>query len=335
MAMAWRRSKPGASKEEVQPPSPPAAEGPPPPEMLPVLLDEGTTTDREATKRLKMAEADLKRLEKKEQKALKTEMRRQRAIEKRLARIEMSRERHPYTLMSFLIATNGIAAAFAVILLLFPDWRLYDPIFYQESAHWEVIAVSFIAGGVGSVLLLAGNPSQEYQDRARMSFFVYFGVGLCIMFSGALVALVLEPLQDWEMDWELVLTVLSLVAAGSGLTLLVVYYASRSGGSRWFLSGRYHGVMGTVTAVFVVSLILLGLFYLASEELMLDIGLAMMIVGGLVMLFPLPGLVAVFAVERYEDMGVIIAFAILIAIVLILFVLSGWILDEYLPDLTT
>ncbi|MCK5252647.1 MAG: hypothetical protein KAQ96_06845, partial [Thermoplasmata archaeon] len=71
------------------------------------------------------------------------------------------------------------------------------------------------------------------------------------------------------------------------------------------------------------------------EELMLDVGLAMMIVGGLVMLFPLPGLVAVFAVERYEDMGVIIAFAILIAVVLILFVLSGWIVDEYLPDPTS
>ncbi|MCK4971248.1 MAG: hypothetical protein KAS77_11985, partial [Thermoplasmata archaeon] len=325
--MAWRRRKPGASKEEVQPQAPPVAQGPPLPEMLPVLDDVGTTTDREATKRLKTAEADLKRLKKKEQKALKTEMRRQRAIEKRLARIEISRERRPYTLISFLITTTGIAAAFAVILLLFPEWRLYDPIFYQDSAHWEVIAISFIAGGVGSVLLLAGNPSSEYQDSARMSFFVYFGVGLCIMFSGALVALVLEPLQDWEMDWELLITVLALVAAGSGLTLLVVHYASRSGGSRWFLSGRYHGVMGTMTAVFVVSLILLGLFYLASEELMLDVGLAMMIVGGLVMLFPLPGLVAVFAIERYEDMGVIIAFVILMAIVLILFILSGWIVD--------
>jgi hypothetical protein len=333
--MAWRRSKPGASKKQAQPPSPPVTEEPPLPEMLPVLHDEGTTTDREATKRLKTAEADLKRLEKKEQKAIKAEMRRQRAIEKRLARIELSRERHPYTLISFLIATNGIAAAIAVILLLFPEWRLYDPIFYQDSVHWEIIAISFIAGGVGSVLLLAGNPSQEYQDRARMSFYVYFGVGLCLMFSGALVALVLEPLQDWEMDLEMTLTVLFFVAAGSGLTLLVVYYASRSGGSRWFLSGRYHGIMGTMTAVFVVSLILLGLFYLAMEELMLDVGLAMMVVGGITMLFPLPALVASFSIERFEDMGVIAAFAVLIAVVLILFVLSGWIVDEFLPDLTS
>jgi len=333
--MAWRRSKPRVSKEEVQPPSPPVPEGPPPPEMLPVLHDEGTTTDREATKRLKTSEADLKRLEKKEQKARKAEMRKQRAIEKRLARIEVSRERHPYTLISFLIATNGIAAAIAVILLLYPDWYLYDPILYPDSVHWEIIAISFIAGGVASVLLLAGNPSQEYQDRARMSLYVYFGVGLCIMFSGALVALVLEPLQDWEMDLEMVLTVLSFVAAGSGLTLVVVYFASRSGGSRWFLSGRYHGIMGTMTAVFVVSLILLGLFYLAREELMLDVGLAMMVVGGLVMLFPLPGLVAVFAIDRYQDMGVIIAFVVLIAVILIIFFLSGWIVDEYLPDLTS
>ncbi len=333
--MAWRRRKPGISKEEVQPPSPPVAEEPPLPEMLPVLHDEGTTTDREATKRLKTSEADLKRLEKKEQKALKAEMRKQRAIEKRLARIEISRERHPYTLISFLITTNGIAAAIAVILLLYPDWHLYDPIFYQDSVHWEIIAISLIAGGVASVLLLAGNPSQEYQDRARMSLYVYFGVGLCIMFSGALVALVLEPLQDWEIDLELVLTVLSFVAAGSGLSLLVVYYASRSGGSRWFLSGRYHGIMGTMTAVFVVSLILLGLFYMAREELMLDVGLAMMVVGGLVMLFPLPGLVAVFAIDRYQDMGVIIAFVVLIAVILILFFLSGWIVDDYLPDLTS
>jgi hypothetical protein len=333
--MAWRRIKPRASKEQVQPPSPPVPEEPPPPEMLPVLHDVGTTTDRESTKRLKTAEADIKHLNKKEQKAIKAEMRRQRSIEKRLARIELSRERHPYTLISFIIATNGIAAAFAVILLLFPDWRLYDPIFYQDSAHWEVIAISFIAGGVASVLLIAGNPSQEYQDRARMSLFVYFGVGLCIMFSGALVALVLEPLQDWEMDWEFMVTVLALVAAGSGLTLLVVYYASRSGGSRWFLSGKYHGIMGTMTAVFVVTLILLGLFYMAWKDLMFDIGLAMMVVGGLVMLFPLPGLVTVFGLERYEDMGVIIAFIVLIAVILILFILSGWIVDEYLPDLTT
>jgi len=333
--MAWRRRKSGGSKEEVQPLSPPAMEGPTQPEMLPVLQDEGTTTYREATKRLKTAEADLKRLGKKEKKAQKAEIRRQRGIEKRLARIEMSRQRHPYSMITLIITTNCIAAAFAVILLLFPEWHLYDPLFFQDSAHWELVAVSFIAGGTGSVLLLAGNPSQEYQDRARMSLFVYFGVGLCIMFSGALVALVLEPLQDWEMDWGLALIVLSLVAAGSGLTLFVVYYASRSGGSRWFLTGRYHGVMGTMTAALVVTLILLGLFYLASEDLMFDVGLAMTVAGGLVMLFPLPGLVAVLAIERYEDFGVIIAFAILIAIALILFGLSGWIVDEYLPDPTT
>ncbi len=333
--MAWRMRKPGEAKGEVQPPSPPPVEGPTPPEMLPVLQDEGTTRDREATKRLKMAETDLKRLEKKQKKVLKVEKRRQRLIEKRLARIEMSRQRHPYSMIYLIITTNCIAAAFAVILLLFPEWHLYDPLFFQDSAHWEVVAIAFLAGGTGSVLLLAGNPSQEYQDRARMYFFLYFGLGLCIMFSGALVALVLEPLQDWEMDWELALIVVSLTAAGAGLTLLVVYYASRSGGSRWFLSGRYHGVMGIMTAVFVVSLILLGLFYLASEDLMFDVGLAMTVTGGLVMLFPLPGLVAVFAIERYEDFGVIIAFGILIAIVLILFGLSGWIVDEYLPDLTT
>ena len=333
--MAWRNKKADRSGEAAQPPVPPVEEGPPSPEYLPVLHDEGTTTDREATKRLKNAEADLRRLEKKERKARKAEIKRQRAIEKRLARIELSKERRPYTLISFLITTNGIAAAFAVILLLYPDWSLYDPIFYADSAHWEMIAVSLIAGGIGSVLLLAGNPSQEYQDRARMSFYIYFGAGLCIMFTGALVALVLEPLLDWEMDWDLVLMVLALVSAGAGITLLVVYYASRSGGSRWFLSARYHQVMGVMTAVLVIGLIMLGLFFLASEDMMFDVGLAMMVVGGLTMLFPLPVLVASFSIERYEDVGAIAAIGVLIAVVLILFVLSGWIVDEYLPDLTT
>jgi hypothetical protein len=93
--------------------------------------------------------------------------------------------------------------------------------------------------------------------------------------------------------------------------------------------------MGVTTAVLVVGLILLGVMFLASEDLMFDVGLAMVVVGALTMLFPLPALVATLSTERFHEMGALAAVGVLIAVVLILLVLSGWVVDKYLPGLTS
>lgn len=335
MAMAWRRKGGDTGEARAPPPQVSPAGGLPPLTDLPRGPDVGTTTERDATKRLRRAEADLKRLERREARAKRAQARRERAIERRLSRIQLSKERQPISLVALLLVTNGIAIAFAIVLLLFPEWPLYEPILYTDSAHWEVIVICLVAGSMGSSLLLAGNPADEYQDRARRSLYVYFGTALTITFSGALVALVLTPIQDMDRDWGQVLLALVVISAVAALAMVGIYLTAHSMGPGAYLGGRYHAAMGVLTALIVVSLLLLGLFFIASEDVMVDVGLAMMVAGGLGMLFPLTCLVASFAVERFRDVGVVVATLVMVLIVLVLVFLSTWILDVYMPELFT
>ena len=67
--MAWRRGRGRGEADAALTPSLEPLDDLP--EMLPVITDEGTTSDRDAYKQIKRAEADLKRLEKKKSKAKK------------------------------------------------------------------------------------------------------------------------------------------------------------------------------------------------------------------------------------------------------------------------
>ena len=80
--MAWRRGKGRGEADVTQTPSLEPLDGQV--EMLPVIRDEGTTSDREAYKQIKQAEADIKRLERKKASARKKEEKRFR--QSRLAR---------------------------------------------------------------------------------------------------------------------------------------------------------------------------------------------------------------------------------------------------------
>jgi hypothetical protein len=55
--------------------------------------------------------------------------------------------------------------------------------------------------------------------------------------------------------------------------------------------------MGTLTAVMVVSLVLLPFFYLPYEGLMYEVGSSLMWIGWLIMLFPQPAVAASFVVK--------------------------------------
>lgn len=294
--MAWRRGKGKADGAAKGPPLEPVDDMP---EMLPVITDEGTTSDREAYKRIKKAEADLKRLERKGTRGRRKEEKRLRMIDRRLVHMERSRDVGPLRLVSNLAVFNGIAAAMALLLLWRPDWSLYDPLFFEGDFHWEVATMCFIGAAGICAFLLATNPAVECLDRSRQALWVYLAFGLVAMFSGMLLALVLEGMEAMELDWVLWQWVLVVMAAGSAVVFLAIYLVAHRSDSRWFLTGGYHKVMGSASGILVVSLLLLPFSYLPAEGLMWEVGLSLMVVGWLVMMFPLPALMASAMVEAH------------------------------------
>ena len=294
--MAWRREKGKADGAAQGAPHEPVEDLP---EMLPVIVDEGTASDREAYKRLKKSEADLKSLEKRSARAQKKEEKRLGMIDRRLARMERSRDVGPLRLVLNLAVLNGIAVAMALLLLWRPDWSLYDPLFFEGDFHWEVASICFIGAAAICAFLLATNPAVEYLDRSRQVLWVYLAFGLVAMFSGMLLAFVLEGMEAMDLDWVLWQRVLLGLAAGSAVPFAAIYLVAHRSDSRWFLIGAYHQVMGSLSAILVVSLLLLPFSYLPAEGLMWEVGLSMMVVGWLVMMFPLPALMASAAVEAH------------------------------------
>ena len=124
----------------------------------------------------------------------------------------------------------------------------------------------------------------EYLDRSRQVLWVYIAFGLCATFSGMLLAFVLEGMEDLDLEWVWWQQVIVIMAGGSALSFVAIYLVGHRGDSRWFLTGTYHKVMGTVSAILVVSLILLPFSYLPAEGLMWEVGLSLMVVGGLMAL---------------------------------------------------
>jgi hypothetical protein len=196
--MVWRRGK-RPKDEAAMPPSlpPPGSDEL---EILPVLQEEGATKDREAYKRLKRAEADLKRMQKREKRAQKKEELRLRAIDRRIAKIERSRRIGPVRLIVNLVVFNGVAAVFAMLLLWWPDRPLYDPVLVTASVHWEVIIICFVGAAGTSIYLLAQNPSPQHVFKAQFVLGVYFALGLISMFSGILLAHVMEGMEALAVD---------------------------------------------------------------------------------------------------------------------------------------
>jgi hypothetical protein len=293
--MAWRRGK--RPKDEAAMPASLPPPGSDELEILPVLQEEGATKDREAYKRLKRAEADLKRMQKREKRAQKKEELRLRAIDRRIAKIERSRRIGPVRLIVNLVVFNGVAAVFAMLLLWWPDRPLYDPVLVTASVHWEVIIICFVGAAGTSIYLLAQNPSPQHVFKAQFVLGVYFALGLISMFSGILLAHVMEGMEALAVDWEYWIWILLYVVAGSASSIAVLHYSTHLGTSRYFLTGTYHRVMGTLTAVMVVSLVLLPFFYLPFEGLMYEVGSSLMWIGWLIMLFPQPAVAASFVVK--------------------------------------
>jgi hypothetical protein len=292
--MAWRRGKGRADGAAQGPPLEPIEDMP---EMLPVLVDEGTTSDREAYKQLKKAEADLKKLKKKQTRAEKREEKRLLKIDRDLARRERSRNVGPIRLVLNLAVLNGVAAAMALLLLWRPEWSPYDPLFQEDNFHWWVATICFIGAAGICAYLLSTNPAVEFLDRSRLALWVYMAFGLVAIFSGILLAFVLVGMETIELDWVFWQWVLVILAAGSAVPFVAIYLVAHRSDSRWFLTGAYHLVMGILSAILMVALLLLPFAYLPAEGLMWEVGLSLMVVGWLVMLFPLPALMVSAAVE--------------------------------------
>jgi hypothetical protein len=296
--MAWFRGKGGKPSGEAQPPSGPASPEDQQPEMLPVITDEGTTKEREASKRLRTAEADLKRLKRREARAKKMEEKRRR--DRR--RIERSEEMGPTAFILAIAVLNGIAAALIVVYVWFPDWWVPDVVQFMDSPHWEYVAICFLASGLIAVWLLwMHRRSTAYLQRTQMALGVYVATGIIGTFCGLLLGFILVDMETLDVDWMFWVWVFLYTAGGSGLAMLVVHMVAHRSGSRAFLTPSYHKVQGVLSAVFAVSVILLPFLYLPYMGWMYEVGWTVYLVSLVVMVFPLPAVAVSIAVKGYSQ----------------------------------
>ena len=301
--MAWKgepKAKKGKGhkakeKPELEAPFVPGTA--PPPTGLPDAERETVRQEREAKRRLKQAEADLERVKRREARVERGIDRRERAGDRKLASIERSRTRRTSPLVLALTIPHGIATAMAIIHLLELELKLYEPLLYKPSAHWEVVAFCYLGSVIASMALVATSPSSEYQTRARRALQVYFSLGLVITMIGLLLAGILTPMEDMDLDWWFLIWASLIIIAAVVISMPIAYHFAHYRISRWHLTSSYHRTMGTLAAILVVALFLLPMFYLAKQEWMVEVGLAMVMAGSLGMLFPLPALVGTFVVD--------------------------------------
>jgi hypothetical protein len=293
--MAWGRGK--VKADEDPPPAPPrkVVET----QMLPVLHEEGTTRDREAYKRLKRADVDLKRLERREARARKREEREARRIDRRIAKEARSRHIEPVLLMAYIVTFTSIASVILMLSTWWPHILLLDPFLDPEIAHEMIILVCFGGAAIAGSWELHKNPSGQYLFKAQFAMGVYFALGLVAAFSGMLLAYVMADMESMDVDWVFWQWVAVLLVAGSGVPMVVVYLVAHRSESRAFLTAGYHKAMGTLNAVCAISLVMLPFTYLPAEGLMYEVGTSMLYIGWLIMFFTVPAMLASLVV-RYQ-----------------------------------
>ncbi|UCC93164.1 MAG: hypothetical protein JSW25_00350 [Thermoplasmata archaeon] len=297
--MAWRRGKgrDQASSGTTTPPAPP----PDPIEELPVLREEGTTKDREAYKQIKKAEADLKRLERKEARARRKEEKRLRQINRNLAKIEKSKDAGPLLLMACLVVFSGLAAAYIMISLWWPEWQLLPPLIIESNHEYEMVGILYIAFSGVAAYLFSDNRSPAYLERARHAMMVYFMLGLSAMFSGMLIGFIVVDLEMVDLEWVFWQTITLYVVLGSGAPLLGLYLYAHRSGSRDFLKASYHNAMAVLSSVLVMSLMVLAFLYMAYEGIMEEVGISLVVIGVLMGIFIWPAMVSSWYIE---DLGI-------------------------------
>ncbi|MCK5254362.1 MAG: hypothetical protein KAQ96_15505 [Thermoplasmata archaeon] len=293
--MAWRRGRGRGEADATQTPSLEPLDDLP--EMLPVITDEGTTSDRDAYKQIKRAEADLKRLGKKKAKAKKREENLLRQVDRRLARMERSKGLGPLRLMINLAVLNGIAAAYVMISFWWPEWQLVPALLLDTDHQWEVVAFCYIGFAGIAAYLLSTNPSPDHLERARHSLMVYFMLGLVAIFAGMLVGFFMADMELMGLDWLFWQWVFVYIVAGSAVPMVVIYLTAHRAGSRSFLTVRYHQVMGTLNAILVVALIILAFVYMAHTGIMEEVGISLVTIGVLMGIFIWPAMVSSWIIE--------------------------------------
>ncbi|NIP36536.1 MAG: hypothetical protein GWN18_16380, partial [Thermoplasmata archaeon] len=167
-----------------------------------------------------------------------------------------------------------------------------------DSIHWEMIIFCFIAVAAASIVVLERRPSPRFVIRAQYALATYVGLGIIGTFVGLLLAHVLVEMELMEVDWLFWLQLMTIFAFGSSLAMTLMYVIAHREGSRAFLEQPYMNAMGLSTGIMVVSLILMPFLYLPSTGYMYEVGISVYYVSWLMVLFPLPALVASLAVKR-------------------------------------
>lgn len=252
---------------------------------------------RAAKERLKRAEAELRRLERKERKSERRIAARDRRTDRRLRRIEAAQKSPVWPVLVTVLALNALAAAIAVYNFFRPGGLLATSVLVPDAGHWEFVAYILIAAGLASSLVLGRNPTVDFQQRARLAFGYYVSVAIVLAGVGLVLAILLAPLEDIEIDLERTAWWLAIATVVGTATAAALYVASFVSGSRLFFRAGYHWAMGALVAWSVCGAILLGVVVAARLGVVFELGLGLSVAAALGVLFAVPVLVGTMVLE--------------------------------------
>ena len=269
-----------------------------------------------AERRLARAEADLARLERRERRGERRASARDRTVDRRLRRMEAARSRPVWLLLATVLALDAVASVLAVINMFWPGLWLGEGVLMPEAGQWEFVAYLFIACAVASMAFAAYSPMAELQRRLRLVMSWYISVAIIVTAFGLLMATLLRPVEDLDVDHGAVVSWLAVLALAGMSIATVLYLLEGAEGSRLGSTRGYHIAMLVLVAISACALIVIAVFivpavdrarggYLATGEWvvglvnspMISAGLGLALLGAMGVLFALPALAGAMATE--------------------------------------
>jgi len=174
----------------------------------------------------------------------------------------------------------------------------------------------FIACAVASMAFAAYSPMAELQRRLRLVMSWYISVAIIVTAFGLLMATLLRPVEDLDVDHGAVVSWFAVLALAGMAIATVLYLLEGAEGSRLGSTRGYHIAMLVLVAISACALIVIAVFivpavdrarggYLATGEWvvglvnspMISAGLGLALLGAMGVLFALPALAGAMATE--------------------------------------
>ncbi len=269
-------------------------------------------------RRLKGAEADLRRLERKERRSERRISARDRTVDRRLHRMEAARRWPVWPLVAVVIALNAVASGLAVSHMFWPDGWLGGGVLLHQAGQWEFVAYLFITCAVVSAAFIAYQPLVDLHRHLRLAMSWYVSLAIIATVFGMLMATLLRPVEDLEVDHVAVAWTLAGVAMAATAAAVALYVLSGLRGSRLPATRSYHIAMGALVTVIACALVVLSIVVVPAVDTahdegldqsepgptpgewnltMTNAGLGLAIAGAVGVLFALPALAGAMAAE--------------------------------------